>query len=254
MLEQVLAADLFAVVLVFARIGGALMLLPGFGEIYVPARIRLLLALTITVVVAPVIAHRLPGLPASPLALFLLVGGEIAIGVFLGLIARILLASLHTVGVIIGFQTGLANAMVFDPANAQQGSLFGAFLTIVGIMLIFASDLHHLMLMAVADSYTVFGAGDLPAMGDVSELGARLVAKSFALALQIAAPFVVFGLMFYLGLGLLARLMPQMHVFFVVMPLQITLGFLVFTAAISAGMMWFLTAYQEAFIGFLGGP
>ena len=111
------------------------------------------------------------------------------------------MSALHVAGVVIGFQTSLANAQIFDPVNAQQGSLMGTFLNVIGVLLIFVTDLHHMMLIALADSYSVFVTGAPLPLGELSQTAARFVAQSFALGLQIAAPFIVVGMVFYIGLG-----------------------------------------------------
>ena len=139
MLSQLVAADLFSLVLVFARIGSAIMLLPGFGEVYVSGRIRLIIALALTLVITPVVGTHLPDLPKGPLELFVLIGSEVLIGLFLGALARFLVSSLHVAGVVIGYQSSLANAQLFDPNTAQQGSLIGTFLNVLGVF----PDLHR---------------------------------------------------------------------------------------------------------------
>ena len=243
MLQEVLQADLFAFFLVFARVGSAVMLLPGFGERFVSPRLRLMIALGISLVVVPLVAPGLPGLPGDPLTMFLMLGGEIVIGLFLGTVARFLFSALQTAGMIVAYQAGMANALINDPTAAIQGALFSAFLGIVGIVVIFETGLHQLILGAVVDSYNVFTPGNLPPLGDFSEAAARVMADSFNLAMRIAAPIVVVALIFYLGLGLLGRLMPQMQVFFVALPLQITLGLLVLALSVSAVFYFFLGAY-----------
>lgn len=253
MLDRLIPDDLFSILLVFVRIGAAMMLLPGFGEAYVAPRIRLIIGLALALVVTPVVSGSLPPMPKDVLHLAVLVAGEIAIGLFFGSLARFLVSALHVAGVIIGFQTSLANAHIFDPVNAQQGSLIGTFLSVVGVFLIFVSDLHHMMLIALADSYTVFVPGAVPPLGELSETAARFVARSFVLGLQIATPFVVVGLVFYIGLGLLARLMPQVQVFFIAIPLQLILGFSVMAMTLSAGLYWFLTNFESGMVGFIRG-
>ena len=244
--------ELFVVFLVFARTGSALMVMPGFGEAYVPPRVRLLIALAISVVVTPVVAAQMPALPASPLALFVLLFGEIAIGVFLGLIGRIMLVALHTTGTVISFQVGMANAFVFDATTSQQASLPSMFLTVLGVLIIFTADLHHLMLRAVVNSYDLFTPGVMPPIGDFSQFVSRLVADSFILGIQLAGPFMAVGLIFYLGIGLLARLMPQVQIFFVALPMQIMLGILVVALTLSASLIWFLDSFKTSLGGAFG--
>lgn len=250
-LDEVLTGELFGYLLVFARIGSAVMLLPGFGEAYVAPRVRLVLALLLSLVVLPLAAPDLPPLPDSPLALALLLGREIVVGLFLGTLARLLLLALLTGGMIIALQSGMANALANDPASAQQGSIIGNFLMALGAVLIFATDLHHLLLRALVDSYGLFTPGAPLEIGDMADMVARIVSASFALSMQIAAPFILVGLIFYLGLGLLARLMPQVQVFFVAMPLQIMLGMVVLMLTVSFGMLWFLGRFEGTLTGFL---
>ncbi len=241
--------ELFVIFLVFTRTGAALMVMPGFGEAYVPPRVRLLIALAISVVVTPVVTAQIPDLPATPLALFVLLFGEITVGVFLGLIGRIMLVALHTTGTVISFQIGMANAFVFDAATSQQASLPSMFLTVLGVLIIFTANLHHLMLRAVVNSYTLFTPGVMPPIEDFSQFVSRLVADSFILGIQLAGPFMAVGLIFYLGIGLLARLMPQVQIFFIALPMQIMFGILVVALTLSAALMWFLDSFEMSLIG-----
>jgi flagellar biosynthetic protein FliR len=250
-LQELVPGNAFILLLVFARIGAALMLLPGFGEIYVLPRTRLLLALAITLVVTPLVATGLPKLPTTPIELFLLLGGEIVVGIFLGTLVRILVSALHVAGTIVGFSSSLSSANIFDPQNATQGSLIGTFLGVTGIVMVFVADLHRLMLSAVVDSYTLFVPGRALPWGDFSNLMTQTVAHAFGLGFQLSAPFLVVGLVFYLGLGLINRLMPQIQVFFIAMPLQIALAFFIMALTISAGLLWFLSDFQDRLDGLI---
>ncbi|WP_299391272.1 flagellar biosynthetic protein FliR [Pelagibius sp.] len=254
MLVELLPNQIFALLLIFTRIGTALMLLPGYGESYISTRIRLLLALVISVVIHPAIAPGLPALPASAAALFLLVFGEAFIGLFLGSLSRLLMAALSIGGMIIATVTGLANALTNDPTAAQQGSIAGSFLSTLALLIILLLDLHHLLLRGVIDSYQLFQPGAPLFVGDISEMISRVVAKAFLLGFQIASPFVAVGLIFNLGLGLLARLMPQMQVFFIAIPLQILVGMAILMIALPAIMGWFMTGFQETTLPFVGRP
>lgn len=253
MLQNLVTAHVFALAFVFARIGSVLMLLPGFGEVFVSARVRLVLALAVTVVITPIVTPYIPAVPDTPIETLTMLGREIVIGLFLGGLTRMMVAALHIAGTIMGFQSSLANAQQFDPVNASQGSLIGTFLNILGVFLIFVTDLHHMMLMAVADSYQVFQPGAPLPIGDFANTAIRTLADSFLLAMQIASPLIVMGMLFYLGLGLLARLMPQVQVFFIAIPIQIFLAFMVMAVSLSAGMMWFLGSFQGKFQGLLLG-
>lgn len=246
-LQTLLPAEIFSYLLVFSRIGTTISVLPGFGESYVSPRIRLLLALTITVLLTPVVTDKLPALPASPLSLLMLVGGEGLVGLFIGSIARVLLSTLATGGAILAFLVGLANAQLFNPLLSDQGALPGVFLSVMGLLMIFVTDTHHLMLMALLDSYNLFQPGAALPLGDFANMMAQVVAGSFRIGMQIAAPFLMYAIVFYAGMGLLARLMVQMPIFFVALPVQILLGLFTMLLTLPAVLLWFLNYYQTTF-------
>jgi flagellar biosynthesis protein FliR len=245
MLAELLPANLFAALLVFARVGTALMILPGIGDVYVPQRWRLLFAAAISGIVAAALGPALPRLPATPLALFALLFGEMVVGAFLGTVARLLLAALETAGTIVSLQLGLSAAMVFNPAASQQSALTGTFLMMLGTLVVFLTDAHHLMIRAVVESYAVFEPGAGPGFDALADAMAHVVAQTFRLGLELAAPLIVIGVVFYASLGLVARLMPQLQVFFVIAPVQIIGGVLVFALTLTAVMTWFHDGFVE---------
>jgi flagellar biosynthetic protein FliR len=226
--------------LVFARIGAMVMLLPGLGESNIPVRIKLAIALMLTLVILPLHRDAYHVDMQSIAALLVLMLHEIIIGVVLGATARVTLAALQVAGSVIAQQLGLGFVTSIDPTQGQQGLLVGNFLTMLGITLLFATDSHHLVIAALSDSYAVFAPGDMLASGDVAALATRAFAAAFKIGMQLAAPFLVFGLVFNVGLGVLGRLMPQMQVYFVGVPLSILAGFLIFGLVLAAMMGTFL--------------
>jgi flagellar biosynthetic protein FliR len=237
-LLPVLAASFM---LVFARVGAMVMLLPGLGETNIPVRIKLATALLLTLIILPL--HRADyhvNLDALA-ALLVLMLYEILIGIVLGATARVTLAALQVAGSVIAQQLGLGFVTSVDPTTqGQQGLLIGNFLTLLGVTMLFATDSHHLVIAALNDSYSIFSPGELAPSGDVAALATRAFAAAFKIGTQLAAPFLVFGLVFNIGLGVLARLMPQMQVYFVGVPLSILLGFLIFAVVLAAMMGGFL--------------
>ena len=246
-LAQFLPANAFAALLIFARIGSAMMLLPGFGEAYVLQRYRLLLAVGISLLLLPILSPLLPAMPSSPATLVVMLGGEIAIGIFIGTLARMLLAALEMAGQFVSLQTGLSNAVIFNPMQAQQSPIPSALYSALGVLLIFLTNLHYVMLRGLVDSYMIFAPGKLPPLDDMSQTIAHAVAGSFQLAVEMAAPFIALGTVFFVAIGLIGRLVPQLQVMFVSQPLQIMGGLLLFALVLSAGMGWFLGAANQQF-------
>ena len=226
--------------LVFARIGAMVMLLPGLGESNIPVRIKIAIALLLTLIIVPL--HRADyhvNMDALS-ALLVMFVYEILIGIVLGATARVTLAALQVAGAVIAQQLGLGFVTSVDPTQGQQGVVIGNFLTMLGITMLFATDSHHLVIAALNDSYSIFSPGEVMPSGDVAALATRAFAAAFKIGMQLSAPFLVFGLVFNIGLGVLARLMPQMQVYFVGVPLSILTGFLVFGVVLAAMMGTFL--------------
>ena len=124
-------------------------------------------------------------------------------------------------------------------------------MTLLGTVLVFATDLHHLAIGAIAGSYKMIQPGGRLPTSDMLQLVVQLTSSSFALGFQLAAPFLVFGFAVYAALGVLARLMPQLQVFFVAVPINIVAGFVIMLAMIGAIMTLFLNYYTTSMGVFL---
>jgi flagellar biosynthetic protein FliR len=122
---------------------------------------------------------------------------------------------------------------------------------LLGTVMIFATDLHHLAIGAIAGSYRMLPPGAALPTADMAQLVIKLVSSSFALGFQLAAPFLVFGFAIYAALGVLAKLMPQLQIFFVAVPLNIMCGFVIMLALIGSLMTVFLTYYTNSMATFL---
>jgi len=177
-----------------------------------------------------------------------MLGQEMLVGAILGLTARLAISALQVAGSVVAQQLGLGFVTAVDPTQNQQGMLVGNFLTVLGVTLIFATDLHHLVIAGLNDSYTLFHPGEMPVTGDMAQLITRTIGTAFKVGIQLSAPFLVFGLLFNIGLGVLSRLMPQMQVFFIGLPLSIILGLLLLLLVIGA-MMGIFVGYIENVLG-----
>ena len=242
-----LADNVFAISLVFARIGSMLMLFPGFGETSVPARLRLALALLLAFIIVGLVGDKLPPIPEQPMQMAGLVGSEVLIGLMFGAIARLMMSALSVAGQVIGMQAGLAMAQTFDPSQGRQSAIFSSFLSLTGVVLIFTTGLHHMFITGLVGSYDLISPGALPLAADVKDLATNTVADSFRLGVQMAAPLIAFGLIFYLALGVLSRLMPQLQIFFIAMPLNVLVGVAIFAISMSAMLgVWLMYIDQYA--------
>jgi flagellar biosynthetic protein FliR len=239
-------------VLVFARVGTMVMLMPGIGERFIFSRARLSLAFFIALVILPMARPSLP-IPQDLPALMTLLVGEVLIGLIIGVCARLVMAALQTAGTIVAQAMGLGFAMTIDPTGGAQNPSIGNFLTMLGITLVLTSDLHHLAIAAIHESYRLLPPGGTPDMTDIMTLAVRSASQGFAVAVQISAPFIVFGLLFNLGLGVLARMMPQLQVFFLAVPASIFGGMLVLLVVLGVMMSVFMNDLGTFLRQFTGG-
>lgn len=231
--------------LLFARVGTLLMLLPALGEQVIPVRMRLSFALVFSLVLYPLITPSLPPLPAEMMEVIVLLFHELIVGLILGGITRLVMMATQVAGSVIAFQTGLSVAQSADPTNGGiQGAIIGSFLSFLAVTLIFATDLHHVALSAIHDSYMIFSPTDPLMFGDALQMALQSAAAAFVIGVQMSAPFIVFGLVFYLGVGILGKLMPQLQVFFVAMPATIGVGLILLAILLTMMMGWYLTHFE----------
>lgn len=245
--------QVFAAALIFARVGAILMLIPGIGEAYVPPRIRLSLALLLSMVVWPIVSGVLPPLPQSLGAAVGWIIREVIVGLAIGALLRAFMAVLAVAGEIVALQTTLGFAQTANPLQAQPATTLAAFLTLLGVTLLFATNTHHLFIGGIVGSYELIAPVRPLIPGDFATLAIRTLADAFALGVQLAAPVLVFALIFNLATGLVGRVMPQFQVFFAAAPLSIILGLSVFALSLGVVGTVFIDRYRALANVFAGG-
>lgn len=252
LLDHLLISQLSAFLFIFCRMGAALMMMPAFGDSYVSPRTRLIFALGISVMLTPLLASKMPPMPGSTLQLGLLLVCEVLVGGFIGMIARTIVSVLHVAGTMIAYQSSLAVSAVFDPVTGTQTATISNFLTITAVTAMLAMNLHHYMLASLVESYQVFIPGDYPMAEDMFKQQLELVTECFTLGIMLAAPHIVFSFVFYLMGGLMARLMPNFQIFYVMMPPQIIIAFILLLAIVTMMMQVFLGYAEDKLLFFAG--
>jgi len=233
------AQQVFAAGLVFARIGAIIMLIPGIGEGFIPPRIRLAFALSLALMMFPLVGAAAPRIPVDAGGMALAVIKELLIGMMIGGILRMFMTSLASAGEIVSLQTTLSFSQTANPMQAQPSTTVGTFLGLIGVVLIFTTDLHHLFLAAIVRSYDLFPFTRGVPLADAGQLAVQTMGRAFGLGLQLAAPVVVFSLIFNIATGLVGRVMPQFQVFFAATPLMLLMGLSVFALSLGViGLVW----------------
>ncbi|MGE4062843.1 MAG: flagellar biosynthetic protein FliR [Rhodospirillaceae bacterium] len=250
-LNDYLAINVFHFLLVFARLSVVFLLMPGISAVYVPMRIRLILAVLVTILVLPLVAPLLPSQPESPAELVWLIVAESLIGGFMGALIQIIMSALELAAFMISNAVGITNALIDDPVTEEQTSIITGFLALIAVALIFITGVHHFILEAMVQSYTLLRPAQPLFTGDMLQLGARLLDQAFTMGLRLAAPFIVYELVFQITSGVLARLSPQLNVFFVAIPGKIILGIAVLMVSLPVMMLLFMKFLESNMVNFL---
>jgi flagellar biosynthetic protein FliR len=252
MFGDALPVEIYTAGLVFARVAAIVMLIPGIGEQAVPPRVRLAFAFILTLTLFPVAAPGVAAIPALASGLAGAVIKEVLIGLMIGGLLRLFLSSLAVAGEAVSLQTTLSFAQTANPLGGPSNTSIGTFLTLLGVTLIFATDLHHLFIGAIARSYALFPPSRAVPLGDASDMAVRTVGQAFALGVQLAAPVIVFSLVLNVAAGLIGRMLPQFQIFYVSAPLTVLIGLSVFALSLGLiGLVWVdrYEAYLQRFSG-----
>lgn len=246
--------QIFPFLLIFSRLGSAFIVMPGFGEKFINRKVRTLFAFILSLALFPVLMSSMPENPINSWSFVSLIFMEIFIGFFIGICVRALFTAIDVAGSIIGFKSGMMNAFVTSPITGSTGSLPGLFLVFLAITLLFITDMHHMIIKTLIYSYEIYKPNIEIGFFDLSSsmlyMFLQTVVLAFTLALQLATPFIILGLLYFMSLGILNRLMPQLPVFFVGQPLQILMGFILLMFVFSSILDVFLQSLSDLLLSF----
>ena len=221
---------IYAVVL--ARVGGVVTFAPFWDHKAVNVRIRALLALSIALIIAPVVAARMPTPPTEVFSLALVLGGELMIGFILGFAGRLVFSALEMAASLLGFQMGLSLASTIDPATQAQTAALSILAQMFGLMVMLASNGHHWMLEVTVQSYQFVVPGGFHMTGALGEIILRLSADALATGVALAAPAIVVLLSIDTLLAVAARVSPRLEILILGFPLKIATGLWLLGASI----------------------
>lgn len=224
---NLLAKHAFALLMLLARIGPALLLLPGLGETSIPSFVKAGIALTLAILLLPII--DMPP-PVEGIGLASVIASEMANGIWFGWLTRVLAGSLGMAGQLAADFAGLSNVLLPSAESGAQTTLLARLYEVAVPALILSSGLYRELLSVFVDFYRLIPAGGGTWAADQALVTVETVATSFGLALRLSAPFIAAAVAWNIGAGLLARLVPRLQVFFVVLPGQIGLALVVLAA------------------------
>ncbi len=219
------------------------MLLPGFGEVSVPPTVRAGIALGLTVIIFPLVSSHQPAILQVPFALAAALLNELAIGLYLGWLVKTAALALPMAGQIISYQIGLSSVILPNAQLGAQSTLLSSAFELAVPALIFSSGLFALPIMALLTSYRLMPPGGVIQASDMLRVAFMFSSQEFVMALRLAAPFLVAGLMWQAGLAIVARLVPQIQIFFIAAPGQILGGL----ALLSLTCLTLITIWERGF-------
>ena len=241
--------DAAAFLILFARVGAVLMLLPVFSEEAVPPRVRLMFAFGLSAGMWPIISPKVAAAAKLDSALPAIIVAEVMIGLAMGMIVKIMFSAATVAGSIISLQVGLSSALVNDPAMGGMSSVLSRFLAVAAAVVCMSMGVHHMWIASIVQSYGAFPVGGMPPAEDFARLAVQVTTDSMGLALSLAAPLIVYGIIFNVALGLSARVAPAIQVFFIAQPLNLLLGLALFASTVGIVLSTFaetMAAWMQA--------
>lgn len=219
------AEHLDAFIMVLLRVSAIITTMPVISESTVPAKVKAALSIIIAIIIFPLVAPQMPSVKHLHfIEMIFLMIGEAMIGLTIGFVARLVFAAIQVAGDIIGFQMGFAIANVIDPMSYQQVSIITELQYLVAMLLFFTVNAHHLFFQAIIQSYTLIAPLSFHFSGQLMQFIFSISKDMFVIALKLAAPIMAVMIFTNVALGVVARTVPQMNIFIVGFPLQISLG------------------------------
>lgn len=236
--------------LAFCRIGGCFMVLPGFSSFRVPLQIRLFTAVALSMALTPLLWDALYPRVQNPGTTYIfIIFSELMIGVTFGMIARFIVLGLQFCGTVVQMVIGFNTAGGMSVIEAEQEGQLTALITLTGVLILFMTDFHHVVIKALIGSYTFMPLGEpfQPRMALVTLTDT--LSSTFMVMLRLASPFIIYGLVFNLAIGLVNKLAPQIPIYFISIPFILLGGLGLFYFGSITFFTLFVDVFSDLFTG-----
>lgn len=217
---------LLGFVMVLTRISAFFLVAPVFSWRIIPARVKVSMVMLLTVFFSLITPFNINPKQVSVPEAILLLSNEALYGLAMGLIAVIVFSAVRMFGVIIERQMGFMMSSVLDPSTGQRGQPIATLMEIIFILLFLSANGHHLLLLIISRSYEAFPSGQIPTIPHLVEGVTQAGSAMLIAGLRLAAPILAAFLVLMVILGVFARIMPDMNILFISMPLRVGLGLL----------------------------
>ncbi len=234
--------------LLLTRVSGIFIISPFFGSMNIPTVIRAAAAFAFTLVLFPVVdAMGTVAAPASALMYAAAVLGELFIGWLIGFIAFMAFSAINMAGKVMDMQVGFAIVNVMDPTSGQQIPLIGSFLYNLALIIFLVTNGHHMIIAALAESFQIVPLTGLNADVTITAFIGQLMTAMFMTGMKIAMPVTFSILLTNVGLGILARTMPQLNIFVVGIPMQLMIGMLMLSMLLPFYVLFLDVVFDEMY-------
>lgn len=224
-LYDIFQGQLAAFLLVLTRTSGIFFISPFFGSLIIPMQFRAVAAIVVAVLVFPIITNETVVTAPSNIWLFAAtVMQELFVGWLIGFIAFVVMTAINMAGKMMDLQVGFAVAQVMDPTIAQQSPLIGAFMYNLAVIYFLVTNGHHMILTALVESFRAIPLDHMVWNQALSDFMIDITAGLFITGMKIAMPVTFAILITNVGMGILARTMPQMNIFVIGIPMHLMIG------------------------------
>lgn len=223
---ELMIEKLLGFVMVLTRISAFFLVVPVFSWQIIPARVKVAVVLLMAVFFSTITASPVDTRAVSVLEAVLLIANETIYGLALGLIVAIVFSAVKFSGRIVERQMGLAMAQVLDPLTGERAQPLGNLLEMIFILLFLSANGHHLFLLIISRSYEAFPVGSIPTIPVLADGIVKAGSTMFIAGLRLAAPMLAAFLLLMVVLAVLARIVPEMNILFISLPLRVGLGLL----------------------------
>lgn len=241
---------LYPFFITLVRLSGVFATAPFYADKGVNIKARLTIAVVLSIAIAPAVSQHIPTIPGSVGLLLLVILGEFFIGLLLGFGAKLLMLAVNIAGDFMAAIMGLQAASMFDTRSGSNTTSISSMLSIMALAAFIALDLHLYLLQAFIESYNIIGFNKAMDLGEVAQAIILTVSKSMILGVKMAAPVVVTNFIINCSLGVLNRLVPQIHVFFISMPLTMLSGIFILVLSIASMLILFTEEVENNLIIF----
>ena len=222
---NILVTDFTLILLIFIRIMSAFAATPIYSHTSIPGQVKVFISFIIAFIIFSITSPANVAVEFNAWWLFAMAIKEIVVGLIIGFSINLIFYGFNFAGTFIGFDMGLAMAQVMNPIEETNGNVVGQIIYFMALMIFFIIDGHHYIIRALSYSFQIIPLGEFQAKEALFSLMIKYSAEVFIIAVKIASPILVSFFLIHVAEGVLARMIPQMQVFFVTQPLKIGIGF-----------------------------